>query len=36
MQRIEEYTGAQLALGEDRLALHLGLKIARLLGLRHD
>ncbi|MFD1541960.1 PucR family transcriptional regulator [Nonomuraea guangzhouensis] len=36
LQRIEEYTGAQLALGEDRLALHLGLKIARLIGLRHD
>jgi sugar diacid utilization regulator len=36
LQRIEEYTGAQLALGEDRLALHLGLKIARMIGLRHD
>ncbi|MEV0389343.1 helix-turn-helix domain-containing protein [Nonomuraea sp. NPDC050643] len=36
LQRIEEYTGAQLALGEDRLALHLGLKIARLIGLRRD
>ncbi|MEV4895569.1 helix-turn-helix domain-containing protein, partial [Nonomuraea sp. NPDC055795] len=35
LQRIEEYTGAHLANGEDRLALHLGLKIARLMGLRH-
>ena len=36
LQRIEEITGAQLARGEDRLAFHLGLKIARLVGLRQD
>ncbi|MEU5863269.1 helix-turn-helix domain-containing protein [Nonomuraea sp. NPDC047529] len=34
LQRIEELTGAQLSKGEDRLAFHLGLKIATLLGLR--
>ncbi len=34
LQRIEEWTGAHLASGEDRLAYHLGLKIARLVGLR--
>ena len=33
LQRIEELTGAQLGRGEDRLAFHLGLKIARLVGL---
>lgn len=32
LQRIEEVTGVQLASGEDRLAFHLGLKVARLLG----
>ncbi|MFF0451520.1 PucR family transcriptional regulator [Streptomyces sp. NPDC004609] len=36
LQRIEELTGAQLTSGEDRLALHLGLKIARLNGRRRD
>jgi len=36
LQRIEELTGAQMARGEDRLAFHLGLKIARLVGLRRD
>ncbi|WP_165960513.1 PucR family transcriptional regulator [Actinocrispum wychmicini] len=34
LQRIEELTGARLSNGEDRLAFHLGLKIATLLGLR--
>ncbi|MFG1622892.1 PucR family transcriptional regulator [Kribbella sp. NPDC049227] len=34
LQRIEELTGAQLSNGEDRLVYHLGLKIARLIGLR--
>lgn len=32
LQRIEELTGASLKSGSDRLALHLGLKLARLLG----
>ncbi|WP_157248534.1 PucR family transcriptional regulator [Nonomuraea typhae] len=36
LQRIEEFTGARLTNGEDRLALHLGLKIARLMGLRSN
>lgn len=36
LQRIEELTGAQMGRGEDRLAFHLGLKIARLVGLRRD
>ena len=30
LQRIEEITGARLKVGEDRLALHLGLHLARL------
>lgn len=30
--RIEEITGMRLASGDDRLALHLGLKVMRLLG----
>ncbi|MGZ8647222.1 MAG: PucR family transcriptional regulator [Solirubrobacteraceae bacterium] len=30
LQRIEEITGARLKVGEDRLALHLGLYLARL------
>ena len=30
--RIEEITGMRLGNGDDRLALHLGLKVARLLG----
>ena len=30
LQRIEELTGARLKIGEDRLALHLGLHLARL------
>ncbi|MFI6503930.1 PucR family transcriptional regulator [Nonomuraea typhae] len=34
LQRIEELTGARLSDGGDRLAFHLGLKIATLLGLR--
>jgi hypothetical protein len=34
LQRIEEITGARLKVGEDRLALHLGLHLARLCGLR--
>ncbi|WP_283136412.1 PucR family transcriptional regulator [Rhizohabitans arisaemae] len=36
LQRIEGITGAQLTNGEDRLTFHIGLKIARLVGLRHD
>ncbi|WP_262380136.1 PucR family transcriptional regulator [Nonomuraea sp. PA05] len=36
LQRIEELTGVQLASGEDRLAFHLGLKVARLLGRLDD
>jgi hypothetical protein len=32
LQRIEEITGARLKVGEDRLALHLGLHLARLRG----
>ena len=32
LNRIEEVTGMTLAVGDDRLALHLGLKVARLLG----
>jgi sugar diacid utilization regulator len=32
LQRIEELTGASLKSGADRLTLHLGLKLARLLG----
>jgi hypothetical protein len=35
LQRIEELTGARLSDGEDRLEYHLGLKIARLIGLRN-
>ncbi len=35
LQRIEELTGARLSDGEDRLMYHLGLKIARLIGVRH-
>jgi sugar diacid utilization regulator len=31
LQRIEEITGARLKAGEDRLALHLGLRLARLM-----
>ena len=34
LNRIEEITGARLKTGEDRLALHLGLRLARLSGLR--
>jgi sugar diacid utilization regulator len=34
LNRIEEITGARLKTGEDRLALHLGLRVARLSGLR--
>jgi sugar diacid utilization regulator len=30
LQRIEEITGARMKVGEDRLALHLGLRLARL------
>jgi sugar diacid utilization regulator len=33
LSRIEELTGMSLADGQDRLALHLGLKLGRLLGL---
>jgi sugar diacid utilization regulator len=33
LNRIEEITGARLKTGEDRLALHLGLRLARLSGL---
>jgi sugar diacid utilization regulator len=36
LQRIEELTGVRLSNGEDRLAYHLGLKIARLIGLWDD
>jgi DNA-binding PucR family transcriptional regulator len=32
LSRIEKITGVDLANGEDRLLLHLGLKAARLLG----
>lgn len=32
LSRIEELTGMSLADGRDRLALHLGIKVARLLG----
>lgn len=32
LSRIEEITGASLGDGRDRLALHLGIKLARLLG----
>ena len=34
LNRIEEITGARLKTGDDRLALHLGLRLARLAGLR--
>jgi sugar diacid utilization regulator len=34
LNRIEEITGARLKAGDDRLALHLGLRLARLSGLR--
>jgi sugar diacid utilization regulator len=34
INRIEEITGARLKTGEDRLALHLGLRLARLSGPR--
>ena len=34
LNRVEEITGARLKTGEDRLALHLGLRLARLQGLR--
>jgi sugar diacid utilization regulator len=34
LNRVEEITGARLKTGEDRLALHLGLRLARLAGLR--
>ncbi len=33
INRVEEITGARLKTGEDRLALHLGLRLARLAGL---
>lgn len=36
LQRIAELTGADLADGNDRLALHLGLKLARLNGRRRE
>ncbi|HEX6026654.1 MAG TPA: helix-turn-helix domain-containing protein [Solirubrobacter sp.] len=34
LNRIEEITGARLKAGDDRLALHLGLRLARLSGVR--
>jgi sugar diacid utilization regulator len=34
LQRIEQIAGVNLKSGADRLALHLGLKLARLLGVR--
>jgi len=34
LRRLEQLAGVDLATGDDRLALHLGLKIARLQGLR--
>jgi sugar diacid utilization regulator len=34
LNRIEKLTGARLKTGDDRLALHLGLRLARLSGLR--
>ncbi|MFI7166589.1 helix-turn-helix domain-containing protein, partial [Rhodococcus erythropolis] len=34
LRRIQEITRADLANGDDRLALHLSLKVARLLDLR--
>jgi sugar diacid utilization regulator len=36
LSRIEQITGMNLASGGDRLSLHLGLKLARLLGLLPD
>jgi hypothetical protein len=36
LNRIKELTGMDLARGDDRLALHLGLKVARLAGLLPD
>ncbi len=36
LQRIEAVTGASLKVGLDRLALHAGLKLARLLGVHPD
>lgn len=35
LRRVEEISGLDLSLGDDRLALHLGLRIARLIDLRH-
>jgi DNA-binding PucR family transcriptional regulator len=36
LHKIEELTGVTLKDGEQRLALHLGLKLARLAGLRPE
>lgn len=36
LNRIEQATGMSLSNGGDRLALHLGIKLARLIGLRPD
>jgi DNA-binding PucR family transcriptional regulator len=33
LSRVEELTGMSLADGQDRLALHLGVKLARLTGM---
>jgi hypothetical protein len=34
LRRIQEITGLDLSTGDDRLSLHLGLKVTRLIGLR--
>jgi broad specificity phosphatase PhoE len=34
LRRIQEITGLDLSAGDDRLSLHLGLKVTRLIGLR--
>ena len=36
LQRIEQIAGVNLKSGADRLALHIGLKLARLLGMRRE
>jgi PAS domain S-box-containing protein len=34
LRRVREISGADLASGDDRLALHLGIEVARFIGLR--
>jgi sugar diacid utilization regulator len=36
IQKVEKVTGMNLADGNDRLALHLGFKLSRLVGLHPD